>query len=50
MLTLEEWAELVAEEEGELVDGKLFEEEETGFLHGAVVAWFIAELGGWAAG
>jgi Uma2 family endonuclease len=47
-MTLEEWAELDEDEEGELVDGLLEEEEMPTFLHELVVAWFIHTLRTWA--
>jgi Uma2 family endonuclease len=46
-LSLEEWAALDDEVEGELVDGVLEEEEMPSFLHEIVVAWFIRTLGNW---
>lgn len=46
-MTLEEWAELDEDEPGELVDGRLEEEEEVGALHDAVVAWLIGLLTRW---
>ena len=42
-MTLEEWAALDEEVEGELVDGILEEEEMPSFLHEIVVAWLRAE-------
>jgi Uma2 family endonuclease len=47
-LTLESWAELPEDAEGELVDGVLVEDELTDFVHDAVVAFFIAYLRDWA--
>jgi Uma2 family endonuclease len=47
-MTLEQWAALDDEIEGELVDGVLEEEEMPSFLHEIVVAWFIRTLGTWA--
>ncbi|MEW6269794.1 MAG: Uma2 family endonuclease [Thermodesulfobacteriota bacterium] len=47
-MTLEEWAELPDEVEGELVDGFLVEEEVPELIHEAIVGWLIHELGGWA--
>ena len=47
-MTLEEWAALDEEVEGELVDGILEEEEMPTFLHEIVVAWLIATLRAWA--
>jgi Uma2 family endonuclease len=48
-MTLEQWGDLPEDEGGELVDGRLVEEEEVGFLHDVVVAWFIRTLGNWLA-
>ena len=48
-MTIEEWADLDEDESGELVDGRLEEEEEPSFLHEAIVAWFMHALGVWAA-
>ena len=47
-LTLEQWAELDEDEPGELVDGRLEDEETPTFLHEAVVSWLIRVLGVWA--
>jgi Uma2 family endonuclease len=38
-MTLEQWADLPEDEEGELVDGVLVEEEEAGALHELIVPW-----------
>lgn len=46
-MTLEEWAALDEDAEGELVDGFLVEEEVGSFLHEAAVAWLIEKLRGW---
>jgi Uma2 family endonuclease len=46
-MTLEEWAALDEDVEGELVDGALEEEEMPSFLHEIVVAWLIQVLGAW---
>jgi len=48
-MTIEEWAYLDEDEPGELVDGRLEEEEAPSYLHEAVVAWFIHVLRAWAA-
>jgi len=48
-MTIDEWADLDEDEPGELVDGRLEEEEEPSYLHAAVVAWLIHILGAWAA-
>jgi len=47
-MTLEEWAALDEEVEGELVDGVLEEEEMPSVLHEAVVLWLGAILRVWA--
>src|SRR5215203_2427198 len=46
-LTLEEWAGLDEDTPGELVDGRLEEEEMPTFLHEAVVAWLLWALRSW---
>ena len=47
-MTLEEWADLDEDVEGELVDGMLEEEEMPTFLHELVVMWMAAALRSWA--
>ena len=47
-MTLEAWADLDEDEEGELVDGVLVEEEEATFEHEWIVAFLGALLGAWA--
>lgn len=44
-MTLEDWAALDEDVEGELVDGRLVEEEMPSFVHEAVVSWLIRVLG-----
>lgn len=46
-MTIEEWAFLPDDEDGELVDGQLVEEEVTDFVHEAVVAWLAHLFHGW---
>jgi Uma2 family endonuclease len=46
-LTLEEWAALDEDIEGELVDGVLEEEEMANFLHEIVVMWLAYSLRSW---
>src|SRR5947208_16512129 len=46
-MTLEEWAALDEDVEGELVDGMLEQEEMPTFLHELVVAWIAAALRNW---
>jgi Uma2 family endonuclease len=48
-MSLEEWADLPEDEPGELVDGRLVEEEEVGYAHELIVGWFIRILGNWLA-
>lgn len=47
-MTLEEWAALDEDVEGELVDGMLEEQEMPTFLHELVVMWIAAGLRSWA--
>src|SRR4029450_5651801 len=47
-MTLEEWAAIDEEVEGELVDGILQEEELATFLHELVVIWMATILSPWA--
>lgn len=49
-LSLEEWIGLPEDVRGELVDGRLTEEEAPDPLHGLAVAWMIRLLGNWLAG
>jgi Uma2 family endonuclease len=46
-MTLDEWANLDEDAPGELVDGRLVEDEEVGFLHDLVVGWVIHALRSW---
>src|SRR6516225_3896658 len=46
-MTLAEWADRGEDAPGELVDGRLVEEEEVGALHEAVGAWLVWVLMGW---
>ena len=46
-MTLAEWSDLTEDTPGELVDGRLVEDEEVGYLHEVVVAWLIHALRGW---
>ena len=48
-LTLEDWADLDEDEPGELVDGRLEEEEMPTALHEAIAAWLLRALGAWVA-
>jgi Uma2 family endonuclease len=49
-LSLEEWASLPEDEPGELVDGRLVEEERVGYAHEVVVGWLIHVLRAWVVG
>jgi Uma2 family endonuclease len=42
--SVEEWAALPEDESGELVDGRLVEEEVPDLVHESVVAWLVATL------
>jgi Uma2 family endonuclease len=46
-MTLEEWARLDEDEPGELVEGRLVEEEVPDLAHESVVSWLIRVLGTW---
>jgi Uma2 family endonuclease len=46
-MTFEEWAAMNEDESGELVDGRLEQEEVPDFIHDLVVAWLIRVLGNW---
>jgi Uma2 family endonuclease len=47
-MTIDEWAKLPEDEEGELVDGWLVEEEAPDFVHEVIVAWLLEHLAPWA--
>jgi Uma2 family endonuclease len=49
-MTLEAWAALPEDEPGELVDGRLEEEEVGDATHESVVAWLIGEFRAWLKG
>ena len=49
-ISFAEWAALPEDEPGELVDGRLEDEEVPDVLHEAVVAWFIHQLKLWLDG
>jgi Uma2 family endonuclease len=46
-MTVEEWAELDEDVEGELVDGRLEEEEMANYAHELAVAWLASVLRAW---
>ena len=46
-MTLDEWAAMPEDEPGELVDGRLEEEEVPDLVHETVVAWLIWVFKGW---
>jgi Uma2 family endonuclease len=46
-LSLEAWAALPEDEPGELVDGRLVEEEVVGYAHEVIAAWLIHVLRAW---
>jgi len=48
-MTLAQWADMDEDEPGELVDGRLVEEEDVGALHDAIAAWFVWILKSWLA-
>lgn len=47
-MTLDEWADLPDDEDGEFVDGWLVEEEVPDFLHELIVSWLLEHLAPWA--
>jgi Uma2 family endonuclease len=49
-MSLEEWAAMDEDEPGELVDGRLVEEEVPSYPHEIIIAWFVRMLGNWAVG
>lgn len=48
LMTVDQWAALDEDVEGELIDGVLEEEEVPSILHEAIVVWLGAILGAWA--
>lgn len=46
-MTIDEWAALDEDEPGELVDGRLEEEEAASWAHEIVVSWLIGVLRAW---
>ena len=49
LMTVEEWTALDEDEPGELVAGRLVEEEVPEFVHEVIVGWFVRTLGNWLA-
>jgi Uma2 family endonuclease len=47
-MTLDEWASLPEDAEGEFVDGWLVEEEVPDFIHELIVGWLLEKLVPWA--
>jgi Uma2 family endonuclease len=48
-MSLAEWAAMPEDEPGELVDGRLVEEEVPSYVHEIIVVWFARMLGNWLA-
>jgi Uma2 family endonuclease len=46
-MSISEWENMPEDEPGELVDGRLEEEELASFVHEAVVVWLVRVLGAW---
>lgn len=46
-MSLDDWASLPEDEEGELVDGRLVAEEMPDAIHETVVSWLVRVLGAW---
>lgn len=46
-ITLEQWAALPEDQPGEVVAGRLVEEEVPDYVHELVISWFIGALRGW---
>jgi len=49
-LTLEQWAAMPEDEPGELVDGRLEEEEMPDFVHELIVTWLGHAFRSWLSG
>ncbi len=49
-ISLEQWAAMPEDDPGELVDGRLAEEEMPDFVHELVVTWLVYVLRSWLAG
>jgi Uma2 family endonuclease len=46
-MTLDEWASMPEDEPGELVDGRLVEEEMPDLIHESFVSWLVRNFGNW---
>ena len=46
-MTVDEWADMDEDDPGELVDGRLVEEEVPNLLHESLVAYLVRKLGDW---
>src|SRR5262245_5251208 len=49
-ITLDQWAAMLEDEPGELVDGHLEEEEMPDFVHELIVSWLIHAVRSWLTG
>jgi Uma2 family endonuclease len=49
-MTLDEWAAMPEDEPGELIDGRLVEEEIPDLLHELFVSWFVYTMKSWLQG
>jgi Uma2 family endonuclease len=47
LMTLKEWGDLPEDEPGELLDGRLVEEEMPNYIHETIVAWLLGVLRAW---
>lgn len=47
VMTLEEWSRLPEDDDGELVGGRLVEEEMPDYVHEVIVGWLLRTLGAW---
>jgi Uma2 family endonuclease len=49
-MSIEDWSRLTEDVDGELVNGRLTEEEVSDSTHEMAVAWFVVLIGGWLRG
>src|SRR5262249_54099571 len=49
VMTLEEWSRLPEDDDGELLDGRLVEEETPDYVHEVIVGWLLRTFGAWVA-